>query len=348
MNKYLKYKNKYLKLKKQIGGQYMDNYEIIEPLGYGMHGTVYLVKDNDGNEYAMKVEQILEKDLQENFKSPVFREIDFANVMSTKYPQQFMKIYKYENKRCDYVHELSPDKWKSLDEHATSYYRELFASPYCSIKITTIINEMLHNIIYKMTDKNIIYDLFVQVVYIAYLINKEGYYHRDLHPKNIGVIYTDEEFIRIYNKNIPTHGYILQAIDYGMVLHGKYDLNDVEYDQLTHDNDLYQNIYKIIFKIMLKNLVDKQIDINQIVPISKKHKKKIKKIIYKFKSNKDTYTYFEELLYKILFFDKFQEQLGIDDKVELFNFLSIKDVKYIFKHYNNLEKILTYLMKKLI
>lgn len=45
----------------------------------------------------MKVEQVLEKDLQTNFKSPIFREIDFANVMSTKYPQQFMKIYKYEN-----------------------------------------------------------------------------------------------------------------------------------------------------------------------------------------------------------------------------------------------------------
>ena len=65
--------------------------------------------------------------------------------------------------------------------------------------------------------------------------------------------------------------------------------------------------------------------------------------VYKFKSNKDTYIYFEELLYKILYFDKFQEQHGIDDKVELFDFLSIKDVKFIFKNYNNLEKILLYL-----
>ena len=172
------------------------------------------------------------------------------------------------------------------------------------------------------------------------------YFKRKFGKKNFfsfkKLIMADDK--RIYDKNIPTHGYILQAIDYGMVLHAKYDLDKVEYDQLIHDNDLYQNVYKIIFKIMLKNLVD--IDINQIVPISKKHKKKIKKIIYKYKSNKDTYIYFEELLYKILYFNKFQEQICIDDKVELFDFLSIKDVKYIFTHYDNLGKILIYLIKK--
>jgi len=348
MNKYLKYKIKYLKFKNnQIGGQYLDNYQIIKPLGKGMHGTVFLVKNIvSGKEYAMKVEQVLEKDLESSSKSPVYREIEFANTMSSKYPQQFMTIYESENKECGYVHELSPEKWSSLDPRTKAYYEEIFASPWCSIKITNIVNDMLHNIIYKITDKKIIYDLFIQVVYIVYLINKEGYYHRDLHPKNIGVIHTEEEFIRIFDKDVPTHGYILQAIDYGMVIHSKYELDENERLQLEHDNDLYQNVYKIIFKIMLKNLIEKypDIDINQIVPISEEDKDVINIIINKFGIGTNKYVYFEELLYKILFFDKFQEQIGICEKVKLFKFLSIENVKYIFENYDNLENILRYLI----
>jgi hypothetical protein len=266
--------------------------------------------------------------------------------MSSKYPQQFMKIFEYENKRCDYIHELEPNRWNTMNLKVKEYFEELFASPFCSIKITSIIDIMLHDIIYKISDKNIIYNLFIQVVYLSYLINKEGYYHRDLHPKNIGVIYTDEEYINILGTDIPTNGYILQAIDYGMVIHPKYDLEENERKQLIDDNDLYQNVYKIIFKIMLKELIDlhPDKDINQLVPISRKNQKKIKKILNHIIEHPN-YAYFEELLYKIIFFDKFQEQIGIVDKVKLFNFLSIKDVKFIFKNYNNLEKILLYLTR---
>ena len=52
---------------------------------------------NKGKKYAMKVEQVFEKDLEKNLKSVIWREIDFAKNMSKKYPQQFMKIYDYEN-----------------------------------------------------------------------------------------------------------------------------------------------------------------------------------------------------------------------------------------------------------
>lgn len=257
-----------------------------------------------------------------------------------------MKIFEYENKRCDYIHELDPNRWSSMNGKVKEYFKELFSSPFCSIKITSIIDIMLHDIIYKISDKNIIYNLFIQVVYLSYLINKEGYYHRDLHPKNIGVIYTDDEFINILGKNIPTNGYILQAIDYGMVIHEKYDLDENERNQLVDDNDLYQNVYKIIFKIMLKELIEKypDKDINQLVPISEKDKEKIEQILH-YIIQHDNYAYFEELLYKIIFFDKFQEQIELDDKVELFCFLSIEDVIYIFENYNNLEKILLYLTR---
>ena len=59
---------------------------------------------------------------------------------------------------------------------------------------------------------------------------------------------------------------------------------------------------------------------------------------------KNNYDYFQELLYKIVFFDKFQEQLDIVEKVELFDFIPIYSVKYIVKNYHNLEQILEHLI----
>jgi hypothetical protein len=83
----------------------------------------------------------------------------------------------------------------------------------------------------------------------------------------------------------------------------------------------------------------------------KKDKKIIFQYLKKYKSDEseffiNRYDYLEELLYKIIFFNKFQEQIGITNKVKLFYFLSCDDVKYIFSNYNNLLKILKYMISK--
>jgi hypothetical protein len=335
--------------------KYMKNYKIIKELGVGIQGSVYLVKNKiTKRKYAMKVQQVFENDLIENFKSPIWREIDFAKHMSSKYPQQFMKIYKYKNKKCKYVHNLSEKKWNDLknDKQQYKYYKDLYASPYCSIKITSIVDDTLHYIIYKINDKKIILDLFIQVVNIAYLINKEGYYHRDLYPTNIGVIFTKDKYINILGRQILTHGYILSAIDYGMVINKKYVLNNDEKDALNYDNDLRPSLNRIILKIMLKNLISKyypKIYINTKVHISDKEGNTLEPILKNIKVNnskwlKDNYDYFQEILYKIIFFDKFQEQLGVNEKVELFEFIPVESIKFIMINYYDLKKILEHLM----
>ena len=100
-----------------------------------------------------------------------------------------------------------------MSANEKKYYEELFASPYCSIKLTSIVDEMLHNIIYKLNDKRIILDLFIQIIYIFYLIYKYGYYHRGLHQKNIGVIYTKNKTTKILDNEIPAHYYLLSTFD---------------------------------------------------------------------------------------------------------------------------------------
>lgn len=64
-----------------------------------------------------------------------------------------------QNILCKYVHKFSKERWKTLGKNQIKY---------CSIKLTSIVDDMLHN-------KKIILNLLIQVVYIAYLINKEGY-----------------------------------------------------------------------------------------------------------------------------------------------------------------------------
>ena len=69
--------------------------EIINELGHGMFGTVYKIKKNN-NYYAMKIEHVLESDKIKSITSPQWREIDFANKMNVKFPDQFIKLYEYK------------------------------------------------------------------------------------------------------------------------------------------------------------------------------------------------------------------------------------------------------------
>ena len=52
-------------------------------------------------------EHILKKDMNETSESMVWREIDFSNNLCRKYPEQFMQIYRYENKKCNYRYKKS-------------------------------------------------------------------------------------------------------------------------------------------------------------------------------------------------------------------------------------------------
>ncbi len=359
-NKYNKYQIKYLKKLEQFGGKnnykfiesIVNGYNVIDKLGVGFHGTTFLVEDKKTKErYAMKIENILKEHMDENYKSPYMREIDFAKTMGTKYPNQFMKIYKYENKKCRYKHFISPVRREKFTPEQESEFKKLINSGYCSIKFFSLVDNILEKIIYNL-DKNVIYDLFIQLVYIAYLINKEGYLHGDFQPGNVGFIKTNDKFIKIFDKNIPTHGYLLQAIDYGSVLHPKYDLNDVEKNRLKYHNDLVRN-YRIIFKLMLKNLREKHTDIDIYKPVDiTENQNEILKSYLKNIIKDDTtteknfYANLEKILYKIMFFDEYQSQLNIKDKVKLFDFMSIETLQFMILNYHDIEKILRHLIEK--
>ena len=66
--------------------------------------------------------------------------------------------------------------------------------------------------------------------------------------------------------------------------------------------------------------------------------------LIKYLVNFEDNTYFKKYLYKIIFFDKFQEQINIKNNVKLFDFIPVESVIYIVENYYNLENILIHLI----
>jgi hypothetical protein len=324
-------------------------------LGKGFKGTVYLATNNKGNKYALKAEQIRKIDAEKSLKSFVWRELYFAKNMADKYPNQFMKIYDYQiDKNGIYKHDHKNVKGADNISNADKkYYSQLFASPYSFITLTSLVDGIFGQVNWPTA---IFYNLFIQNVYIAYLINKEGYMHADLHQNNIGFVKTSDKTINILGYNIPTHGYYLQAIDYGSILSKKFDLKSTEIKRMETDNDLSPpiNNFLIKFDTLIKTYKElKSINIDDILynnyQIDKNDLNECIKFIPNYESlDKISKKFLSISIYKILFYDKFEKYLLGDKLTKPIapDLLLPKNIIiYIIGHFLDVKKILEYLIK---
>jgi serine/threonine protein kinase len=318
----------------------IDNLEIKNELGSGMYGTVYLAEYNN-KEYALKIEHVIEKDLNKNIKSPVWREIDFYNKFAKKYPTQFMKLYSYDFiENCEHKQEYTYDL-NSFDKNRQTEFKKLAKSKYCVRKVYSKIDTTLAQIIEELNKKQLL-SLIIQYLYIIYLLEKHGYIHGDFHPNNIGVIKTDQEFIKIFNYNIPTYGYIFQAIDYGSILNKKYKMNSEEkhYFKKMFRNEWFGLIY---FNIIVKEPFMKNKDINKQVKLFKKTRANI--ILQEYSDN-IIHRFF---LYR-LFNPKKHQELIMGKKFVITEYpellIPIEDIIYMVKT-SKTSKILEYFLEKI-
>jgi len=232
----------------------VDKYKIIKKLDVGGFGTIYLVK-KDKKEYALKIEKILEEEVKKDLSSPVWREIDFATNLGNLYPDQFMKLYDYDIiDECKHYQEYTGQKKEKKE-----YMENRIKSKYCSRKIYSLIDITLKELIPKLKNQNEIYSIIIQISYAIYLMNNHGYTHNDLHTGNIGIIFTNKKYIKIFNEDIPTYGYQVNIIDYGLVLHHNFKLktkNMLGYDEKKlYENSIKDELKKTLARLLFNHSV---------------------------------------------------------------------------------------------
>jgi len=320
-------------------------------LGEGLIGRVYLVNTNKGK-YAMKIEYI--KDKNDPYLN---NELLFVNQVASKYPEHFIQLIKHEF--IDDCKEKIPEYPDWLPIHEKKYLIDLRSSKICVAKFYSLIDTTISNLeIQKMSIQQR-YSLLIQILYINYLFESNGFVHGDFHHGNIGVLKVDKnKTIKIFGKSIPTYGYQYQAIDYGGILYKdtlsltkKYQQHDITEKQhfdehliidklgiiraMINDSAFWDYIKEN--KIVINSYED---DLNLIM--SQNEIKLLENI------SKNKWLLFD--LYKLLFTNKFQQLiLGkyFKHKLEIKSLIPTADIVYAYLNFNNSKELIEYFIARL-
>ncbi len=229
----------------------------IKELGHGMNGTTYLVEDKNGKQYAQKIFHILPKEVKKDYMSPIWREIDFFEAINrnftTEEKKHFVTLHSYEIiDDCDHEQKHI---YKILDPKFKKEFAEKDRSPYCAVfnmkYVTgTDLNKLLST--QSVTEKRLM-NYFRQIIKIEEILKKHKYGHGDFWAANLMV--TDDDRV--------------VAIDYGSVLHKKYNLKP----DRNSIRDFLNNpdIFYFIECSML--IIDSLIGSYRLMHIQKKRKK---------------------------------------------------------------------------
>lgn len=341
-------------LDKIIKGKYINK---------GMMGTIYLAIDPaTGSKYAYKIEKMLPRDVPHNLKSPYWREIDFAINLANKYPDQFMNLYDWKiDNNCEHKQDFSGFDFKleDLPKSQQNYYNRVNASPYCSIKLWSLIDGILEDLIkHKLTiSRQVFYDLFIQILYIVHLINSAGYFHNDFHMGNIGYVKTKQPSISILGHDIPTHGYIIKAIDFGLVLHDKYPMTAGYRHKYENDNDLLTvfNRFSLEWKtdkIKTKHGIKEwkwEHEWMKPIKISRAQQRNLEHYLPEDrKLNKDNYDFLSHKIYKLVEWRSWQQKVLNDTDCECIQphyLIPLEHMLYLVKHLYRPADVLDYFIK---
>jgi len=214
-------------------------------------------------------------------------EIEFATTIADKYPTHFMTLY-------DSKEDVA--LWSKVD---------------CTL-------EEIH------PSNKILYDIYIQIFHILAILQKETWTHNDFHPGNIGFVKTKQKKIEINGTLLPTHGYIVQAIDYGSVRKGFRPGRDVyKLLSVVKENGIGTDLYRIK-KVKLEEQLCKKIE--PYLPMGSKWIQDDCAV----------------LLLHLLFPKKFKK---LYPALSISNHLPKSAMLYIIQHMNDAENCLEYLLK---
>ena len=329
----------------------MDDYKVLKFLSQGLMGKVYLVS-KDGKKYAMKVEYIL----SENDPS-VKNELKFLQEVASKHPEQFIQLVDYEFiQDCKEEAPKIPD-W--VDENSKKYFLTLRNSKVCVRKIYSLIDNTLSDEIIRDMNLKERYSMLIQLLYINYLIQSNGFVHGDFHRGNIGLIKVEKDKkIKILGKDIQTYGNQFVAIDYGGILHRDTLNRDKKYqDRETTELEHFQEHFIIDKLGIINNMVstedfwnyvkDNKIKMNDIEEDSKLILSQPEiKFLKDISNNK--YLLFD--LYKLLFTKKFQELVlreNFKEKIPFISWIPTADIIYAYSNFEDDILLINYFIARL-
>jgi serine/threonine protein kinase len=229
---------------------------VIKQLGRGEFGTTYLVEYNGGR-YAMKIERILPHQARPGLQSRVWREIEFATTVANAHGDYFIQLVHHDIiDDCKHKQRFSS---KPFNDKEARERQALAASPFCARRIWTLVDTTLATVIDKLT-MNARLSIGIQLLNIIALLNSKGYRHNDLHLGNIGLIRTRAKTIRLttLRKTIPTHGYQVKLIDFGLVTHKKYKLTAVERRGLDDYFAETSSVFNVVYWSNLNDFIRKR------------------------------------------------------------------------------------------
>ena len=202
--------------------------EIIKEIGAGVNGTTYLVKYKN-KDYAMKIQHILDEDRIVDFNKALWRELEPYNYIETLKKEDqyfFARLYGYNiYDQCKHIQKRFFRKKKENTQIRN--LKKLDESDWCvkylmDFKGTQTLKEFINK---KNLSIYQIYSIMLQICKIIYVLYEGGYSHNDLHLDNIMITPTKKKTFNLMNRRIPYNGYQISAIDYGNILHKKYNIN---------------------------------------------------------------------------------------------------------------------------
>jgi len=238
-----------------------DNVKIIKKLSAGMLGTTYLCEYKN-KEYALKIQHILEKDQYKDYSNELWRELDLYKYIS-KMPSEdqlfFTRLYNYKIYNDCTHKQIRPFKIDMNDKknEFAQRLKKLDESEWCvkyllEYKGKLTLGKFLIKYWHKLNLEQI-YSILMQIIHIIMLLKKGGYSHNDLHTDNIMINKTNKKYFVMNGIKIKYNGYQLSAIDYGEVLHKKFNMKYNSYTKrFIKDNkqwyfmELYNSLMVVI------------------------------------------------------------------------------------------------------
>jgi len=341
-DKYLRYKSKYLALKRiQIGGENSIDSLLkklnltIKNLDSGWNGDSYIVKNNKDEQLILKLERMDEYDEKQKFTSEYYRQIDFDNLVAKNNTDKFMVLeghgiiencvfsHSKTNEIINKASEIRKARFIRKNNQPNCYY--LLYKPVLDGTFKSVKDEIKNN-------EELLLDFMIQIIESINIYRKLGFIHTDVNPTNI-----------MFKKNKDTK-YQWYWIDYGNITNNKYPDSLLDIERKKENPNYKTNMIIDLISIVRGFCMTINHNIANYNPINSQKKDFVNKIkendkdkyteITKYLPIEDDKTFFD-LVFKILYPKEYAKHYNINYDIDEKEQLLKDKILLCIKHSND-------------